>query len=115
MVVVPFNGTLVAAKRLVMTSGFATLRVAAAASPVMLLDVTGVVKLFLVPGVVPVTLTENVHVVAGASVAPATETRLDPALALIVASAQLPFRTFGVATTNPAGRLSLKPSAVSVP
>lgn len=55
----------------------------------------------------PVTLTETVQLAPGASVCPLRLTLEEPAVAVIV-PVQLPLRPFGVATTNPAGRLSVK-------
>src|SRR5207302_11519472 len=67
--------------------------------------------LFFTPAVVPVTFTENVHVdpAAGDAVSvPPDRLMLPlPATAVIVPLPQEPVKPFGVATTSPAGRLSV--------
>jgi hypothetical protein len=77
-----------------------------------LVEVT-VTLLFLSPDVVPVTFTENVHEPLVARVAPARLTVPEPAVAVIVPPPQVPLNPFGVATTNPVGRLSVKATPVS--
>jgi hypothetical protein len=63
--------------------------------------------LFLTPAVVPCTFTEKVQLVLAANV-PAERLMLpDPATAVAVPPHVL-FNALGVATTNPAGRLSVK-------
>jgi hypothetical protein len=70
--------------------------------------------LFSTPAVVPVTFTENVHEPLPTSVAAARLTLPAPAVAVIVPPPQLPVRPlFGVATTKPAGKVSVKPIPVS--
>jgi hypothetical protein len=74
--------------------------------------------LFLVPAVVPVTVTEKVHDDPAAgdavNVPPDRLKLLLPAIAVIVPLPQEPV-TFGVAaTTNPPGKLSVKPTPPSV-
>lgn len=76
-------------------------------------DVTFPVVLFFAPAVVPVTFTENVHELLAAMVPPLRLMALLPAAALIVPLPHEPARPFGVATTRPAGRVSLKPTPVS--
>src|SRR5258708_18406358 len=76
-------------------------------------EVTLPVVLFLVPAVVPVTFTENVHDVLAARVAPVRLMLPDPAVAVMVPPLQLPTKPFGVATTKPAGKVSVKPTPVS--
>ena len=71
-----------------------------------------VVVLFFTPSVVPVTLTIIVQVEFAALVNPETVMTLAPAVAVIVPAPQLLTRAFGVATTNPAGRLSVNPTFV---
>ena len=75
------------------------------------LDVTNPVTLVWRPVVTPWTFTINVHP-AGATVAPARLMLLDPATAVIVPP-QEPVNPFGVATTSPAGNVSLKPTPVN--
>ena len=70
------------------------------------------VLLFFVPFVVPVTFTENVHDAAPANVAPERLTDPLPATAEIVPPPQEPVRPFGVATTKPAGSVSVKATPV---
>src|SRR6266851_1086593 len=68
--------------------------------------------LFFTPAVVPVTSTEKVHDEPTAGdvvrVPPDRLTVLFPAVAVIVPLPQEPVNPFGVATTRPAGRLSVK-------
>jgi hypothetical protein len=77
-------------------------------------EVTAPVTLFLVPTVVPVTLTLNVQDALDASDAPARVTVLDPAVAVIVPPPQLPVSPLGVETTRPAGSVSVTPTPVNV-
>ena len=72
-------------------------------------EVTALVVLFCVPVAVPETLTLKLHEALTASVAPERLTLLDPAAAVIVPPPQLPVRPLGVATTSPAGIVSVKP------
>ena len=68
--------------------------------------------LFFTPAVVPCTLTETVQLALAANV-PAERLMLpDPATAVAVPP-QVLFKPLGVATTNPAGRLSVKAMPVS--
>src|SRR5262245_25034384 len=71
-----------------------------------------VTELFFAPAVVPVTSTLKVQEAPAASVAPARLTLDEPAVAVIVPPPQLPTRPFGVATTRPAGRLSVNATPV---
>jgi hypothetical protein len=66
--------------------------------------------LFLTPAVVPVTFTANVHDPLAASVAPDKLMVPVPCVAVIVPPPHEPLSPFGVATTNPDGRLSLNPT-----
>ena len=68
--------------------------------------------LFLTPAVVPVTLTETVQLALAASVPPERLMLPEPATAVAVPP-QVLFNPLGVATTNPAGRLSVKAIPVS--
>src|SRR5215472_17926219 len=70
--------------------------------------VTGLVVLTKVPAAVASTFTLMVQRVLLNSSPPAKLTRLDPAAAVIVPP-QLPDNPLGVATTSPAGSVSLKP------
>jgi hypothetical protein len=71
------------------------------------------VLLFFIPAVVPVTSTESVHPVLVARVTPDRLTEPEPAVAVAVPPHVL-LRLFGVATTKPAGKLSVNPIPVSV-
>src|SRR5215472_9445084 len=68
--------------------------------------------LFFTPAVVPCTLMETVQLALVASVPALKLTEPEPALAVAVPPHVL-FRAFGVATTSPAGRLSVKAMPVS--
>src|SRR6185312_12915224 len=75
-------------------------------------DVT-VTELFFTPAVVPVTLTETVQLALAASVPADKLTDPDPATAVAVPP-QLLVKLGVEATTNPAGRLSVKAMPFSV-
>ena len=91
------------------TGGVNTMRDADADRPVPpSVDVTLLVVLFLVPGVVPVTFTANVQDPLAASVPPVRATLLPPAVAVIVPVPHEPVSPLGVETTRPDGKLSLK-------
>ena len=81
-------------------------------------DVIALVVLLFVPAVVPVTFTENVQddPTAGeaARVPPLKLTLPLPATAVMVPAPQVPDRPFGVATTSPADRVSVKATPLSV-
>ena len=64
--------------------------------------------LFFTPPVVPFTFSENVHEALEARAAPLKLTLVAPAVAVIVPPPQLPVCPLGVATTNPAGNVSVK-------
>jgi hypothetical protein len=69
------------------------------------------VALLFTPAVVPVTFTVTVHEVLAPTVPAVRDTVLEPATALGV-PLQVLTSPFGVATTRPGGRLSLKASPV---
>jgi hypothetical protein len=71
------------------------------------IELTALVVLFIVPAVVAVTFTLNVHAALDASVAPVRPTLPEPAVAVIVPPPQLPVSPLGVATTRPAGNVSV--------
>src|SRR5206468_4311042 len=77
-------------------------------------EVTFEVTLFFAPPVVAVTLTVKVHEAPAARAAPDKLMLPDPAAAVMVPAPHAPVRPFGVATKRPAGRLSVKPTPVSV-
>jgi len=113
--VVPFNGIAAAPKALTIEGGATTLILADAVPPVPpSVDVTFPVVLFCVPADVPVTFTANVHEVLAASVAPVRLITFVACVAVMVPPPQLPVRPFGVETTRPAGKVSLKSTPVSV-
>src|SRR5262249_53737167 len=68
--------------------------------------------LFFTPAVVPCTLTETAQEAPGATVPPVRLTVPEPAVAVAVPAHEL-LRRLGVATTSPAGRLSVKASPFS--
>src|SRR5271169_3083383 len=113
-VVVPPTAIPGAPKALLMVGGPTTARPAAPVFPAPpSLDVIAVVRLFLAPTVVPVTFTTMLQELLAACVAPASVIVPEPATAVVV-PLQVAFSPLGVATTSPAGRLSVKASPVSV-
>ena len=87
---------------------------AIAALPVpALLDVTALVVLTMFPADVPVTFTLNVHEPFAAMLAPDKVTPFDPGAAVTDPPPHDPVRPFGVATTKPAGNVSVNPTPVS--
>jgi hypothetical protein len=111
-VVVPFSGMLAAPKALLMVGGATTVKIAVLlVVPVPpSVEVMAPVVLLLLPALVPVTFTEKVQddPAAGdaASVPLDRVMVLLPAVAVIVPP-QVPVNPLGVATTRPAGRLSV--------
>src|SRR5438034_5988294 len=102
-----------APKLLVMVGGEATIRLAEAVLPVPPLVALALpVVLFLVPEVVPVMFTATVQLVLTVIVPPVSDTLPDPATAVAVPP-QVFDSPLGVATTRPAGRLSVKATPVS--
>src|SRR5689334_6629663 len=73
-------------------------------------EVTAPDVLLWTPAVVPVTFTANVHDPPAGSVPPDRLMVPEPAVAVIVPAPHEPVSPFGFATTNPDGRLSLKPT-----
>src|SRR5215467_4489668 len=71
--------------------------------------VTGLVVLTKVPAAVASTFTLKVQLLLALTPAPARLTRFDPAVAVIVPPPHPPDSPLGVATTSPAGSVSLKP------
>src|SRR5438477_249399 len=108
---VAFNAMVVGVKALLSVGGAITLMVADAVPPVPpSVEVTWPVVLFWSPPAVPSTFTENMHDPEAASVAPVRLTTLVAWVAVIVPPPQVPLRPLGVATTKPAGSVSLKPT-----
>ena len=90
-----------------------TVKLADAVFPVPRFDVTAFVVLFLMPAVVPMTFTLNVQDTPAASAAPVKLTVPVPAVAVIEPPPHDPVRLLGVATTTPAGRLSVTPTLLN--
>src|SRR5207244_9063360 len=111
--VVAFIAIVDGLKALTIDGGATTVRLAVLlAAPVPpSVDVTAFVVLLFVPAVVPVTLTEHVHdePAPGDAVLVPPESLIEPlpATAVTVPAPQEPARPFGVATTRPAGRVSV--------
>ena len=114
--VVALNDIVDGLKTLAIDGGASTFTLADAVPPVPpSVDVTLPVVLFCNPAAVPVTLTAKVHDELAAIVPPDRLIVLLPAVAVMVPPPpQVPTSPFGVATTNPAGKVSLKPTPVSV-
>src|SRR5689334_1461971 len=108
----PFSGIDAAPNALIMTGGPVTVIEAFDVLPVPAsVDVTWTL-LFFTPAVVPCTFTEIVQLALAANV-PAERLMLpDPATAVAVPP-QVLFNALGVATTNPAGRLSVNAMPLS--
>jgi len=110
----PFNGMLAAVNAFVIVGAAAMLRFAVAVFPAPpLVAVTGAVVFVKLPTAVPVTLMEKVQEAFAASVAPEREAVAEAATAVIVPPPQVPVSPFGVATTNPGGKVSVKATPVS--
>lgn len=109
----PFSGMLDAPKALLMLGGPTTVSEALEVLPVPpLVEETGTL-LFFAPPVVPCTFTETVQEDFGATLAPLKETEDDPFPAVAVPP-QVLLRFAGVATTSPAGKLSVNATPFSV-
>src|SRR6478609_5963882 len=108
----PFSGMLAAPNALMITGGPTTVIEAFDVLPVPAsVEVTWTL-LFFTPAVVPCTLTETVQLALAANVPPERLILPDPATAVAVPP-QVLLSALGVATTNPAGRLSVKAIPVS--
>jgi hypothetical protein len=112
-VVAPFSGIEGAPNAFISTGGPTTASDAVAVLPVPAFAEVTVTLLFFTPAVVPVTLTETVHEAPAASVPPDKLTEDDPATAVAVPP-QVLVRLGGVATTRPAGKLSVNAIPVRV-
>src|SRR5260370_19921646 len=108
----PPNGMLAAPKALMITGGATTVMLAFEVLPVPPSVEVTCTLLFFTPAVVPVTFTATVHEALNASVPPDSLTVPEPATAVAVPPQQL-VRPFGVATTRPAGKLSVYAPPVS--
>ena len=113
-VVKAWSGMVADPKALVMVGAATpTVRLADAVLPLPPFVELTVTLLFFTPVVVPWTLTETVQLAFGARLAPERLTVEEPAVAVAVPPHVL-FRLEGVATTKPAGRLSVNATPVSV-
>src|SRR6266853_347736 len=109
----PFNGMLAAPNALIITGGATTVMEAFDVLPVpAFVEVTWTL-LFFTPAVVPVTFTEIVQLAPGVRLAPLRLIEEEPATAVAVPS-QVVVKPLGVATTRPAGRLSVNATPLSV-
>src|SRR5205085_9596683 len=108
----PFSGMLAAPNALLMVGDATTVIEAFAVLPLPPSVEVTCTELFFTPAVVPVTFTENVQEdpAAGDAVSVPPERLMLPlpATAVMVPLPQVPVSPFGVATTRPAGRLSVK-------
>ena len=111
-VVEPLRGIVAAPKALPIVGGANTVIDAFEVLPVPASVDVIVTLLFFTPAVVPVTLSETTQEAFGASVAPESESEPAPGTAVAVPE-QVLVRFDGVATTKPAGKLSVNASPVS--
>jgi hypothetical protein len=111
--VLPPIGIDAAPNTLAIVGDASTVKLAVAVAPVPSSVVESWTELFLTPAVVPVTLTLKVQFVLVAKAAPDSAIEPDPSIAVIVPLGQLPVTPFGVATTSPAGSVSVKPTPES--
>ena len=109
----PFSGILPAPNAFAIVGGATTVIDALEVSPAPLSIAVTVTELFFWPAVVPVTFTDTVQAAFPASDPTARLTEPEPAVAVVVPP-QLLFTPFGVATTRPAGKLSVNANPVSV-
>jgi hypothetical protein len=101
-------------KTLVNIGGASTVTVAVAVLPVPPLMEETVTALVSTPAATPVTFTEKIQFIPEASAAPVRFTVELPATAVMGPPPHEPVSPFGVATTNPAGKLSVKEMPISV-
>ena len=111
--VMPFTGSTATPKALLMVGGKATMVLAEAVLPLPpSMEVMADAVLFFNPAVVPVTITESMQVVLAGSVAPVKLNEPAPPVAVTVVRPQVFTSPLGVATTNPAGSVSVNPTPV---
>ena len=96
-----------------MPGGSATAKFAVAGSPVAWKELRAPVELAFRPTVCPMTCTVKLHDVLAARLARLRLTLLVPGTAVMVPPGQDPLRPLGLATTTPAGSVSVKPTPVS--
>src|SRR5581483_1924150 len=112
-VVEPLSGMEVAPKALLIVGGETTVRLAVPAPPEPPSLEVAVTELFLVPAVLPVTLTTTVQLAPAVSVAPDRLTLVAPPVAVMVPlPAQVPVTPGVEATPRSEGRVSVKPIPV---
>ncbi len=109
----PFNGMVAAPNVFVIVGGPTTVMDAFDVLPVPPFVELTVTLLFFTPVVVPCTLAETVQEAPAANVPPERATEDDPAVAVAVPP-QLLLRPDGVATTRPAGKLSVNARPVKL-
>src|SRR5712671_6070695 len=102
----PFSGMLAAPNALMITGGAATVMLAFDVFPVPPSVEVTCTLLFFTPAVVPATFSDTVHDALAANVPPDRLAEPDPATAVDVPP-QVLVKPFGVATTKPAGKLSV--------
>src|SRR5260221_653752 len=103
----PFSGIEPAPKALTSTGGPTTVMLAFDVLPVPPSVEVTCTLLFFTPAVVPCTFTDTVQLAVAANVPPDRLTEPEPATAVAVPP-QVLLRLLGVATTSPAGRMSVK-------
>src|SRR6185503_11817355 len=108
----PFSGMLAAPNALAMVAGATTVMEAFDVLPVPPSVEVTFTLLFFTPAVVPCTLTTTVQLPLAAIVPPLRLIEPEPAVAVTV-PLQVLLNPFGVATTKPAGRLSVKATPLS--
>ena len=113
-VVLPFNGIVAAPKAFEIVGGGTTVTVAVllVAPTPLSVELIVLVVLFFTPPVVPVTLTAIVQLPLVANDPPDRLIEPEPATAVTVPP-QTPLKPFGVATTSPAGNVSLNAMPLS--
>jgi len=112
--VVAFRAIVEGLKTFAMDGGASTWMVAVAVLPVPpSVEVTAPVVLTCAPAAMLVTLTENVQEALVAIVPPLRLIEPEPGVAVIVPAPHVPVMPFGVETTRPAGRLSVKATPLS--
>ena len=109
----PFSAMLAAPNALMITGGETTVTLAFEVFPVPPSVEATCTLLFFTPAVVPCTFSETVQEALAARVPPKRLAEPAPDTAVAVPPHVL-FRLLGVATTNPAGKLSVKAIPVSV-
>src|SRR5882757_1032351 len=102
----PFSGIEPAPKALIITGGATTVMLEFDVLPVPPSVEVTCTLLFFTPAVVPVTFSDTVHDALAGNVPPARLAEPDPATA-VEAPPQVLVKPFGVATTKPAGKLSV--------